>query len=94
MKAAKLTGKREKPSLRKGLKVSQNGHRNGSEASYAEFLKGKAIVHQSVGVIPKDVHPILFPFQRDIVKWALRRGRAETESANDLFTLNGKKGES
>lgn len=43
---------------------------------YATFLKGKALVHESQGIEPREPHPMLFPFQRDIVKWALRRGRA------------------
>lgn len=44
--------------------------------NYQEFLQSKAIVHQSEGIEPKEPHEMLFQFQRDIVKWALRRGRA------------------
>ena len=45
--------------------------------SYQDFLAGKAIRAHACGV---DVHasavnPILFPFQRDLVVWALRQGR-------------------
>lgn len=45
--------------------------------SYAEFLKDKAISDPATGLkdIP-ELNPMLFPFQRDIVSWALRRGRA------------------
>lgn len=45
-------------------------------SSYQKFLESKAIVHESEGLHPKEVHAKLFDFQRDIVKWALRRGRA------------------
>jgi len=43
---------------------------------YAEFLGTKQLIHESAGIEPKEPHPCLFQFQRDIVKWALRRGRA------------------
>lgn len=44
---------------------------------YAEFLRKKAIVDKPTGLtdIP-ELNPMLFDFQRDIVRWALRRGRA------------------
>lgn len=45
--------------------------------SYSEFLASKAIDDPMTGVV--DVPPLpkcLFPHQRDIVSWALRRGRA------------------
>jgi superfamily II DNA or RNA helicase len=45
---------------------------------YADFLARKAIAHQPEG-IPADRIPVLnerlFPFQRDIVRWSLERGR-------------------
>ena len=44
---------------------------------YADFLASKAIVTVPTGIEhPAEPNPMLFPFQRDIVKWALRRGRA------------------
>jgi DNA modification methylase len=45
---------------------------------YDAFLESKRIVSSSVGfdVDHADIHPLLFPFQRDIVRWAVRRGRA------------------
>lgn len=48
-----------------------------SEDAYAAFLARKAIVDPPTGlsVLP-DLNPALFPFQRDIVTWALKRGRA------------------
>ena len=44
---------------------------------YQEFIKTKAIIDSATGLkdIPQ-LNPLLFPFQRDIVTWALRRGRA------------------
>ena len=45
--------------------------------SYSKFLIDKAFVSPPCGLksIP-NLSPQLFPFQRDIVRWALRRGRA------------------
>jgi len=45
-------------------------------SEYETFLQSKALVHRAKGIEPCEPHKILFPFQRDIVKWALRRGRA------------------
>ena len=45
--------------------------------TYASFLDTKAIRAIPTGLInPAEPPAMLFPFQRDIVKWALRRGRA------------------
>lgn len=46
--------------------------------NYQEFLVSKRIVAQSTGfdISPADVHPMLFPFQRDLTVWAVRKGRA------------------
>lgn len=47
-----------------------------SEA-YAKFIESKRLRFQPIGVSGKvDLHPSLFPFQRDIVRWALRKGSA------------------
>jgi DNA modification methylase len=45
---------------------------------YEDFLDTKRITVGSHGphVDPTDVNPILFPFQRDLVRWAVRKGRA------------------
>lgn len=45
---------------------------------YAAFLASKRLVVGSQGpkVEPGAVHPMLFPFQRDLVAWAVRKGRA------------------
>lgn len=44
---------------------------------YRAFIDSKAVRHVPTGLpYPKDPNPMLFPFQKDIVRWALRRGRA------------------
>jgi hypothetical protein len=45
---------------------------------YQEFLERKLVSVRAAGFdVPQDViNPILFPFQRDLVRWALRKGRA------------------
>jgi hypothetical protein len=47
---------------------------------YAAFLAGKRRIVHDAGrpADPAEVHPSLFEFQRDIVLWALRKGRAAT----------------
>ncbi len=44
---------------------------------YKSFLSKKKIKIDPVGneINNNDVHPILFPFQKDIVRWAVRKGR-------------------
>jgi hypothetical protein len=44
--------------------------------NYADFLYRKAVVSPPCGIAVPELHSALFPFQRDIVKWALKRGRA------------------
>lgn len=45
--------------------------------TYEEFLASKARIDAPTGIAdPGDLNPSLFDFQRDIVRWALRRGRA------------------
>jgi hypothetical protein len=45
---------------------------------YERFLEAKAIMMPASGidVSPDAIHPSLFPFQRDLVRWALRKGRS------------------
>jgi hypothetical protein len=43
---------------------------------YSSFLRSKAIVDPPTGIEPGTLPEALFPFQADIVRWALRRGRA------------------
>lgn len=44
---------------------------------YSEFLANKKIIDKATGLsnIP-ELNPMLFDFQRDIVRWSLKRGRA------------------
>lgn len=45
--------------------------------NYQEFLQQKAVNVQAVGikVDRKDVHPLLFDWQREVVQWAVGKGR-------------------
>jgi len=43
---------------------------------YLEFLKNKEIVDRSTGFSPSEINPMLFDFQKAIVTWACKRGRA------------------
>jgi DNA modification methylase len=46
-------------------------------SSYTDFLAQKEILDPPTGIAaPAAIAPHLFPFQADIVRWALRRGRA------------------
>lgn len=43
---------------------------------YEAFLNSKKLTTVDSGKTCGDIHPALFPFQRDIVSWAVRKGRA------------------
>lgn len=43
---------------------------------YQEFLATKRITVPACGVDVENVNAVLFPFQQDIVKWALKKGKA------------------
>lgn len=43
---------------------------------YEEFLSNKTEVFLGVGFEPEDLNPSLKPFQKDIVRWACKKGRA------------------
>ena len=45
--------------------------------AYSDFLASKryAVPSSGIDVEPEAVHPLLFPFQRDLVRWAVRKGR-------------------
>jgi DNA modification methylase len=46
-------------------------------SDYATFLESKRLKVHAVGpVAVGDPHPMLFPFQADLVRWAVRKGRA------------------
>ncbi|MBB2819023.1 UNVERIFIED_ORG: hypothetical protein GGD59_002268 [Rhizobium esperanzae] len=57
--------------------MTQNIVPSAQADAYAAFLAGKAILDPPTGLaeIP-ELPSVLFPFQRDIVTWALKRGRA------------------
>lgn len=44
--------------------------------SYNHFLRSKQHAHEPCGFVAKSINKMLFPFQVDIVRWAIRRGRA------------------
>jgi hypothetical protein len=46
--------------------------------TYADFLAGKAQATADIGheISDSDIHPMLHPWQRRVVAWAVRRGRA------------------
>lgn len=44
--------------------------------SYDKFLKAKARRIEALGRHPMAVHPMLFDWQKKIVHWAIRKGRA------------------
>ena len=54
-------------------------------AEYQSFLESKRLLVPSVGreVAESEIHPSLFGFQRALVRWAIRKGRAA------LFTATG-----
>ena len=43
---------------------------------YSDFLESKRQSQKPCGFEPENLNPFLFDFQRDIVKWACRKGRA------------------
>ena len=47
-----------------------------SAPTYADFIAARSVVPESVGLTVDELAPHLFPHQRDLVRWALRRGRA------------------
>lgn len=46
--------------------------------NYEQFLANKQVTTKATGIeVPETaINPMLFPFQRDLVRWALRKGRA------------------
>ena len=47
-------------------------------SNYQDFIASKKLRAMATGreINTDDVHPMLFPFQRDVVAWACRKGRA------------------
>lgn len=55
------------------------------DSTYASFITGKQISHKPSGIKnPKISNAKLFPFQRDIVAWALRHGTASIFAGTGL----------
>ena len=53
--------------------------------SYADYLCAKMMRDPATGIInPSEIPAALFPFQADIVRWALRRGRAAVFAGTGL----------
>jgi superfamily II DNA or RNA helicase len=50
--------------------------RMGAKKEYQKFLARKAVADIPTGIKVGELNPMLFDFQRDITRWALRRGRA------------------
>jgi len=48
-----------------------------TQTSYKEFLKSKEFTIDNIGfnITYDEINPLLFPFQKDIVKWAVKKGR-------------------
>ncbi len=46
--------------------------------NYTEFLasKGLTVYAKGVEVTSGEINPLLFPFQRDLVQWALKKGQS------------------
>lgn len=47
-----------------------------SEKTYSEFLEGKRVTFEPSGFEPGELNPMLFDWQKDVVRWACRKGRA------------------
>lgn len=61
-------------------KLLSQGYYKESEKTmdYKTFIDSKSRISESYGfeISAEDLHPNLFDFQRDIVRWALAKGRA------------------
>lgn len=58
--------------------MSNLGLQRVSDTTYLDFVRGKSVAAPDAGfeVAPQDLNPRLFDWQRDIVSWALAKGRA------------------
>lgn len=59
-----------------GLAIAKGDGGGVTAIDYASFLKSKEVLSTPCGIEPKELHPKLFDFQKDLVRWALKRGRA------------------
>jgi DNA modification methylase/superfamily II DNA or RNA helicase len=48
----------------------------GEKVEYAEFLESKKVIVKETGFDAIGINPMLFDFQKDIVRWALKKGKA------------------
>ena len=57
---------------------------------YQEFLKSKLLKVEASGfsVDDSDINPMLFQFQRDIVRWSCKRGKAAELMAQGLLIFS------
>lgn len=44
--------------------------------NYLDFIKSKSCQHKTKGFTPGQLPEILFPFQRDITKWSIKKGKS------------------
>lgn len=58
------------------------------DESYSQFLRSKVVTLQPTGFDPDELSEHLFDFQRDIVRWALRKGRAAIFAGTGLGKSN------
>lgn len=64
------------PSGTRALGTASRADAGGAVSDYLEFIAGKSTAAPPVGFDPPPMPACLKPFQADIVRWALRRGRA------------------
>jgi DNA modification methylase len=53
-----------------------NTHKTEHKMEYNEFISSRDDMAGATGIVGVEISSMLFPFQNDIVKWALKRGRA------------------
>lgn len=59
------------------VKIGKFSQERGLAMDYQEYINNRSVVVQPIGftVENTDMNPILFQFQKDIIKWSLRTGR-------------------
>ena len=58
--------------------------------TYREFIEQKVNLDKTYGhhINPEDIHPILKPHQRDIVRWAVQGGRRAIFAAHETEKMH------
>jgi len=46
------------------------------ETDYSQFIESKRIITSDSGFMVNELSPLMFPFQEDLTKWSLRKGRS------------------